>query len=177
MVEIEVADTGVGISESYSTTLFERFDQESPPVDEFSNGAGIGLPLLERFSAQMGNCWRRNGERVSDEQFLRRLKRRTKGRDGPVAALAPGDWPHPRPFWPWMDPSTSRVLPQHSSPRWPATWTPDGKSGLGAWGRYGKRAPGRPKIDSSERYPSGPPSRTRRQPPEVLPTQRIGARR
>lgn len=45
---LEIADTGVGISESYQANLFEAFSQEENWRSRVHGGAGLGLALISR---------------------------------------------------------------------------------------------------------------------------------
>jgi len=74
-VEIEVTDSGVGMSESYLTELFDRFTQESTPVDTFSNGVGLGLTLVKRFTDRMGGSIDVETRKEEGSQFVVRFPR------------------------------------------------------------------------------------------------------
>ena len=50
---IEVADTGVGISESFIPLLFEAFRQESSGKTRTYDGTGLGLTIVKRLVDQM----------------------------------------------------------------------------------------------------------------------------
>ena len=50
---IEVADTGVGISESFMPLLFEAFRQESSGKTRTYDGTGLGLTIVNRLVEQM----------------------------------------------------------------------------------------------------------------------------
>ena len=50
---IEVADTGVGISESFKPLLFEAFRQESSGKTRTYDGTGLGLTIVNRLVEQM----------------------------------------------------------------------------------------------------------------------------
>ena len=54
MVEIAVADTGVGISESFGAKVFDRFEQAPSEDDGAAEGTGLGLTLARRFTERMG---------------------------------------------------------------------------------------------------------------------------
>lgn len=47
-VYIKIADTGIGIEESYLPHIFETFRQESMGYDRLYQGVGLGLPLAKR---------------------------------------------------------------------------------------------------------------------------------
>lgn len=51
---IEVADTGIGISESFLSRLFEEFQQESAGLTRSYEGTGLGLPITKRLVELMG---------------------------------------------------------------------------------------------------------------------------
>ena len=50
---IEVADTGVGISDSFKPLLFEAFRQESSGKTRTHDGTGLGLTIVNRLVEQM----------------------------------------------------------------------------------------------------------------------------
>jgi len=51
---IEVADTGVGISEAFLPHLFDEFRQEYMDVDRPHEGSGLGLAITSRLVTKMG---------------------------------------------------------------------------------------------------------------------------
>lgn len=53
-VEIEVADTGIGISPVAQTKVFDEFYQESSGNDRTHEGNGLGLTIAKRMVDQMG---------------------------------------------------------------------------------------------------------------------------
>ena len=75
VVEIEVSDSGVGMSESYLTELFDRFTQESTPADTFSNGVGLGLTLVKRFTDRMGGSVDVETKKDEGSRFVVRFPR------------------------------------------------------------------------------------------------------
>ena len=48
-VEIQVSDTGIGISEEFLMHLFEEFKQESTGTTRMYEGIGLGLPVTKKF--------------------------------------------------------------------------------------------------------------------------------
>ena len=48
-VQIEVRDTGVGITQRDLTRIFERFYQTAPSITRLRNGLGIGLAITKNF--------------------------------------------------------------------------------------------------------------------------------
>lgn len=53
-VRLEVADTGVGVSEDVLESVFEPFVQEDIRVNRAFEGTGLGLAIAHRLAAQMG---------------------------------------------------------------------------------------------------------------------------
>lgn len=53
-VKIEVADTGIGISEEHQKTLFNKFFQTTEPNTNKFDGAGLGLAICKELSELMG---------------------------------------------------------------------------------------------------------------------------
>ena len=53
-VLIEIADTGIGISEGFLPHLFEAFEQESSATGHDVGGVGVGLAVSRRLVHQMG---------------------------------------------------------------------------------------------------------------------------
>lgn len=73
MVEIEVSDTGVGISDSFAPKLFDRFEQEPSESHGFTKGVGLGLALVKRFTERMGGIIEVESEKGKGSQFRVRL--------------------------------------------------------------------------------------------------------
>ena len=74
MVEIEVADTGVGISDAFASKLFDRFEQESERQG-ITQGVGLGLTLVKRFTEQMGGTIDMESEKGEGSAFRVRFPR------------------------------------------------------------------------------------------------------
>jgi len=53
-ISIEVADTGIGISQDQQTKLFEPFAQADSSLARAQRGAGIGLAVAKRLVALLG---------------------------------------------------------------------------------------------------------------------------
>jgi signal transduction histidine kinase len=53
-LQIEVADTGIGISEEHNESLFDVFEQIDGGLNRKHAGIGIGLPLSKRIIEMMG---------------------------------------------------------------------------------------------------------------------------
>ncbi len=54
MIEMSVADTGIGMSEQEISRLFKRFSQASSEIERRFGGSGLGLSICAYFSALMG---------------------------------------------------------------------------------------------------------------------------
>lgn len=48
-VEIQISDTGIGISEAFLEYLFDEFKQESTGTTRMYEGIGLGLPVTKKF--------------------------------------------------------------------------------------------------------------------------------
>jgi len=53
-LQIEVADTGIGVSKEHQDTLFDIFEQVDGSMARKYGGVGIGLPLSKRIVEMMG---------------------------------------------------------------------------------------------------------------------------
>lgn len=53
-VEIQVTDTGIGISESFLPHLFDEFRQEYMEADRLAEGSGLGLAITSRIIEKLG---------------------------------------------------------------------------------------------------------------------------
>ncbi len=54
MIEMSVADTGIGMSEQDISRLFKRFSQASMEIEKRFGGSGLGLSICAHFCALMG---------------------------------------------------------------------------------------------------------------------------
>ena len=54
MIEICVADTGIGLSQGEISRLFKRYSQASPETEKRFGGSGLGLAICTRFCRVMG---------------------------------------------------------------------------------------------------------------------------
>jgi len=55
-VRIRVADTGIGIEESFREDLFEEFTQESTGLSRTHQGSGLGLAIARRLAEEMNGA-------------------------------------------------------------------------------------------------------------------------
>lgn len=55
-VRIRVADTGIGIEESFREDLFEDFTQESTGLSRTHEGSGLGLAIARRLAEKMNGA-------------------------------------------------------------------------------------------------------------------------
>jgi signal transduction histidine kinase len=70
---LEVADTGVGISEEALPSIFEAFKQESKGLDREYEGAGLGLSIVKRLVDLFEGTIEVQSERGEGSQFTIRL--------------------------------------------------------------------------------------------------------
>jgi len=54
VIEPEISDTGVGMTEEFQKILFEPFTQEYRNDTDFNRGTGLGLSIVKRILDQMG---------------------------------------------------------------------------------------------------------------------------
>jgi PAS domain S-box-containing protein len=55
-IELEIADTGIGMSEKFQKVLFEPFTQENRDDASENRGTGLGLAIVKRLIDQMGGA-------------------------------------------------------------------------------------------------------------------------
>ena len=55
-VQLEVADTGVGIAKADHERIFEAFHQVDGAISTSAEGTGLGLALVTRLLAPMGGA-------------------------------------------------------------------------------------------------------------------------
>ncbi len=57
-VKVEVADTGIGISQKDCAQLFDEFYRVDNPINQKVKGTGLGLPLAKKIvEAHSGRIW------------------------------------------------------------------------------------------------------------------------
>ncbi|GGZ31255.1 hybrid sensor histidine kinase/response regulator [Echinicola pacifica] len=78
---IEVADTGMGISEEDQQQIFERYFTGQAPSDSLNQGSGIGLSIVREFTRLHGGTIRLKSQLGKGSVFTISL---------PVEALSPG---------------------------------------------------------------------------------------
>ncbi len=72
MVEIRIADTGVGIPEDQQAGLFEPFVQARSATKTSASGTGLGLSIVKRIAAYMGgDVWLTSTEGRGTTVFVR----------------------------------------------------------------------------------------------------------
>ncbi|MCD1626054.1 MAG: sensor histidine kinase [Paracoccaceae bacterium] len=58
LIEIKVADTGIGIDQAHHATIFDEFEQASPRVARKYGGTGLGMAIVKRLvDAMNGEIW------------------------------------------------------------------------------------------------------------------------
>jgi len=87
-VQVTVADTGIGIDESFIPNLFVGFEQESGGLARAYEGSGIGLAVTGQFVSVMGGRIWVETEKGEGSTFRVRFPQRVD-LDDPVAW--PGD--------------------------------------------------------------------------------------
>ena len=78
MVEVVVADTGIGIKPEEQVHLFERF-YRAPGGRRMSSGAGLGLPIARALIELHGGTIRSESDGESGSRFIFTLPREPLG--------------------------------------------------------------------------------------------------
>jgi signal transduction histidine kinase/CheY-like chemotaxis protein len=86
MLILEVADTGIGMSDEQKHMIFNRFMQADPSIARFYGGTGLGLALVRRLIEELGGTITFDTELGKGTKFHVRL---------PFESIA---FPCPRPF-------------------------------------------------------------------------------
>jgi CheY-like chemotaxis protein len=86
MLILEVADTGIGMSDEQKHMIFNRFTQADPSIARFYGGTGLGLALVRRLIQELGGTITFDTELGKGTKFHVRL---------PFESIA---FPCPRPF-------------------------------------------------------------------------------
>ncbi|PSQ51261.1 MAG: hypothetical protein BRD28_05850 [Bacteroidetes bacterium QH_10_64_37] len=152
MVEIEVADTGVGISDSFAPKLFDRFEQESTESHGFTKGVGLGLTLVKRFTARMGGTIDVESEKGQGSQFRIRLPRFPEQNPARPSASSNGSAGCEKEIlFIEGDPNTRRAICGLIEDRWGITPVCSSEDGLEAVSKRravsNKASPGGPPFD------------------------------
>lgn len=70
MARLEIADTGIGISESFMPNLFEAFVQESGGTSRSYEGIGIGLSISSRLAEKLGATLEAESRKNAGSTFI-----------------------------------------------------------------------------------------------------------
>ncbi len=91
-LDIEVADTGIGMAEAYLPHLFEEFWQESSGLARAYEGSGLGLAICHRFAERMGGTVAVTSKKGAGSTFTVRLPL-LPGEPVAEGPPAPDAWP------------------------------------------------------------------------------------
>lgn len=86
-VRIDVADTGIGIDESFLSELFEDFKQESHGISRNYEGVGLGLSISRRLAELMGGSIEVSSRQGEGSTFSFRLPARRPLIPAPATVL------------------------------------------------------------------------------------------
>jgi signal transduction histidine kinase/CheY-like chemotaxis protein len=110
-IEISVTDTGIGISESDQTHLFQEFHQVDQGPGRRQQGTGLGLALTRRFAALHGGEVVVHSEVGKGSVFTLRLPLQAPAAVGPAPVIArPQDLSRPLVLVIEDDPASAELL-------------------------------------------------------------------
>ena len=69
-VKINIADTGIGISEQHQGTIFKRFYRENKEYSREQGGTGLGLAICKEATEKMGGTIRYRSTKGEGSTFL-----------------------------------------------------------------------------------------------------------
>ncbi|MEG4066908.1 PAS domain S-box protein [Microcoleus sp. Pol11C2] len=96
-VEIEVSDTGQGISEEFLPHVFERFSQADSSTRRSYNGLGLGLALVRHFVEMHGGTVQaESAGKGQGSRFLVKLPIQQLHCDGGLSVAGLGEWAIPQ---------------------------------------------------------------------------------
>ncbi|MEG4117828.1 PAS domain S-box protein [Microcoleus sp. N9_B4] len=96
-VEIEVSDTGQGISEEFLPHVFERFSQADSSIRRSYNGLGLGLALVRHFVEMHGGTVQaESAGKGKGSRFLVKLPIQQHHCDGGLSVTGLGEWAIPQ---------------------------------------------------------------------------------
>ncbi|MEG4989084.1 PAS domain S-box protein [Microcoleus sp. BR0-C5] len=96
-VEIEVSDTGQGISEEFLPHVFDRFSQADSSTRRSYNGLGLGLALVRHFVEMHGGTVQaESAGKGKGSRFLVKLPIQQLHCDGGLSVAGLGEWAIPQ---------------------------------------------------------------------------------
>ena len=98
VIDISVADTGIGIAAADQKHLFEEFHQVDSTISRQQEGTGLGLALTKRFVQLHGGAVSVVSERGKGSVFTLRLPLVQRGMDVPVVVAEPARLADSRPL-------------------------------------------------------------------------------